>query len=112
MLDGRSREVRVFRPGSQPIHLPISKLKGFKSCRVSPVNEYEVDGIKASRIDFWCFTSTGDAVNIGSVASSRFGSDVTTFQLLQGPVSFGKDGTGQSTVNSSGYTELTAACSK
>jgi hypothetical protein len=109
-LDGKTREVRTFRPDSSAIELPLTRLKGFKSCRISPVKHYEVNGVKATRIDFWCFTSSGDAVNVGSVASTQFGTDVTTFQLLAGPVTFstGKDGGSQ--VNTSGYVELSAIC--
>jgi len=109
LRDGNSREVRVFQPGSQPFDLPLSNLKGFKTCRVSAVKDYEVKGVKASRVDFWCFTTSGDAVNVGSVASTRFGSDVTTFQLLSGPVSFVSKGT-ETEVNTAGYVEITASC--
>ena len=109
-LDGKTREVRTFRPGQSATELPLPRLKGFRNCRISPVKQYEVNGVSATRIDFWCFTSSGDAVNIGSVASTQFGTDVTTFQLLAGPVTFttGKDGNTE--VNASGYVELSAVC--
>lgn len=109
MLDGKSREVRVFHPGPSPIDLPLSGLKGFKTCRVPAVKEYEVNGVKASRLDFWCFTKSGDAVNVGSVASTRFGTDVTTFQLVSGPVSLMSKG-GGTEVNAAGFVEITAVC--
>jgi hypothetical protein len=110
VLDGRTREVRTFRLGPSSTELPLPRLKGFKSCKIPPVKEYEFNGVKATRIDFWCFTTAGDAVNVGSVSSSQFGTDVTTFQLLSGPVEFrtGKDGSSQ--VNSSGFVELSAVC--
>lgn len=110
VLDGKTREIRSFRPGSSATELPLPRIKGFKSCIISPVKRYEVNFIKATRIDFWCFTTVGDAVNVGSVASSQFGTDVTTFQLLEGPVTFGVAKDGSTEVSTSGYVELSAVC--
>lgn len=108
-LDNKTREVKTYQPGPNPMDLPLRNLGSFKSCQVSPVKEYVVDNVNATRIDFWCFTKSGDAVNIGSVASTRFGSDVTTFQLLAGPVSLKRTGGGM-IVNASNYVEINAAC--
>lgn len=110
VLDGTTREVRTFRPGPSPTEVPLTRLKGFKSCKIPPVKEYEFNGVKATRIDFWCFTAAGDAVSVGSVASSQFGTDVTTFQLLSGPIAFRTSKDGSYNVNTGGYVEISAVC--
>ena len=109
-LDGKTREIRTFRPGPSTTELPLPRMKGFRNCRIPPVKHYEVNGVQATRIDFWCFTNSGDAVNIGSVASTQFGTDVTTFQLLTGPVTFTTNPDGGYQVNSNGYVEISAVC--
>ena len=109
ILDGKTREVRTFKPGAATAELPLPKTKGFRSCQVSPVKEYQFKGVEATRIDFWCFTQSGDAMNIGSVASTRFGSDITTFQLLSGPVKIANTD-GNTQVNAAGFTEISALC--
>lgn len=110
VLDGKTREIRTFHPGPSPMELPLPQVKGFKGCTVSPVKEYEVQGVKATRIDFLCFTTTGGALALGSVASSRFGTDVTRFQLLAGPVTVRAGSDGNSEVKTGGYVELSAEC--
>lgn len=109
VLDGASREVKQFRPGNDWLHISVADLPGYAECKVTPVNEYVFEGIEATRVEVYCSTANGQTTQVSSVASRKFGSDITTFQLMAAPVEVrGKPP--NISVNATGYKEFTIRC--
>lgn len=112
--DGRTREVRSFEPGNKPFDLPITSLPGWKYCRVSEVKKLMVkgaDGVTrpATRLDIWCVTDAGAAINYSDVVTTWSPFSTQYFQLLGKPVSFARMESSD-TIDASGYLEITFSC--
>ena len=109
VLNGETREEKHFSPGSASFDIPLEELKGFKTCKVLPERMFDFHGSPTSRLEIYCYTTSGDAVMSQAIASSKTGADVTRFQLLARPVSI-HTGAEETNINSSGYREFMMYC--
>ena len=107
--NGETREEKHFSPGSASFDIPLEGLKGFKTCKVLPERMFDFHGSPTSRLEIYCYTTSGDAVMSQAIASSKIGADVTRFQLLARPVSI-HTGAEETNINSSGYREFMMYC--
>lgn len=107
LLDGATREVRVFRAGNVATDIPITGLRGWSKCRMSAVKEFVLAGVPSKRLDVWCYTTGGQVVNASTVASGA--AAVTIIQLLAAPVTFSGPPEDEA-ISTPGYRELTLVC--
>jgi hypothetical protein len=108
VLDGMSREVRHYRPGTSWVTIDIADLNGYTECRITPVKEFEFHGVPASRIEIYCFTKSGEVFQNSCVA--LIGTPgVTIFQLLSKPVKIINPRSTYS-IDAGGYKEFTLQC--
>jgi hypothetical protein len=109
VLDGKTREQRTFQAGARAFEIPLTGLPGFRTCKVLPERLTELYGQAVSRVEVYCYTSSGDAMMTqGAVTPATVG-EVTRFQLLARPVAV-TVGDNQATVNAGGFREFTLQC--
>jgi len=96
VLDGTTREEKVFRPHDSPFFIPLSGDSGWDRCRVSHVKRFKTDDwrkgapkIDAKRVDLWCYSDDNQVVNASLVVTEREPVGVVIISLMRGPLVFG-----------------------
>jgi hypothetical protein len=109
VMNGKTHELKIFKPDSSGFDISLDGLKGFETCKVMPVRNFEHEGQPTSRLEIYCYTHSGEVMMAQSIASPKFGLDFTRFQLLARPVSISTKG-GEVKIGCDDYREFMMYC--
>lgn len=105
VLNGLTREKKVYIGGSQKFDIPIANVKGWSKCFAMPTKIFDFDNKNTMRGEVYCSSTSGNVVGFWCVASKKE-LDVRV-QNLYGPnFKF----TGADSISVDGLAEITVIC--